>query len=505
MSAESPSPAADQARRWPLLGRSIFAKQLSFYLLFIVLIFGIISFLFFSVARTNLESEVGRKLQYVARISARNTPFARLELIRPGDEQSRMVLRLKEKLGEIQEATGVENIYVFRADGNALLDLVGDTRIGAPFVLANFTDELLQELRSDRSVNTRGYIGADEAIHISAYAPVHDPEGQLFAIVGIDAGAAELVLIEAMRLRLYWIAGIGMAVATLLALFFARSITSPVRQIAQTAEALGRGDYSARAAVNSGDEVGVLAESINRMAERVRQRDAALVEMAAGVAHEIRNPLNSIKLLISLLEEELREQGASVQPSTLKTLDYEIGKLNRFIEEFLTYARPTTSLRDNVSLREIVSSVLEMAALAAAERNVSIEERYQGESLYLNADRLRLEQTLLNIALNAIQACADGGKVTILADGSCADGGVDFVVEDSGPGLDPVALPQLFEPFFTTKSDGTGLGLANARKIVEEHGGQLRAENRAEGGARFVLHLPAERIVKRENRAGRVK
>ncbi len=490
----------NRKRRWLPLGRSIFAKQLSLYLLFIVLIFGVISFLFFSTARDELEAEVGRKLQYIARISARNTPFERLELIRPGDEESRMVLRLKEKLGEIQEATGVENIYVFRPNGTALLDLANRTPIGEPYELRRFSDDFLQALQRDQSVNTHSYTAEDAAIYISAYAPVYDLNDQLFAIVGIDAGADELALIRSMRQRLYWIVGAGLALATALALLFARSITSPIRQIAQTAEALGRGDYAARARVASGDEVGVLADAINRMAEQVRQRDAALKEMAAGVAHEIRNPLNSIKLLISLLEEELQEQGAAVQPSTLKTIDYEIGKLNRFIEEFLTYARPTAPIRDQVSSRDLIASVLEMTMAEASARSVQIKESYKGKIQLLHADRLRLEQTLLNMALNALQASLAGGSVTIIADSTCSDGGIDFVVEDSGTGISREVLPQLFEPFFTTRSDGTGLGLANARKIAEEHQGQLRAENRAEGGARFVLHLPNHLVLGTENR-----
>lgn len=318
---------------------SIFTKQLAFYLLFILLVFGGGGLLFFAIARGHLEDEVGRQLQHIARIGARNAPLERLELIRPGDDQSRMVLRLKEKMGEIQEATGSENIYVFRPDGTSLLDLDPEVSIGNPYQLVHFKEDFLPQLAAGQAVNTRDYETGSGQIFISAYAPVLDLEDQLYAIVGVDSDAGELAVIDRMRLRLLWIAGAGIAGAALLALFFARSITSPIRQIAQTAEQLGQGDYAARASVQTQDEVGVLAAAINRMAEQVRNRDAALKEMAAGVAHEIRNPLNSIKLLVSLLEEELSDQQVTLEHPTLETLDYEIGKLNRFIEEFLTYAQ----------------------------------------------------------------------------------------------------------------------------------------------------------------------
>ena len=202
-----------------------------------------------------------------------------------------------------------------------------------------------------------------------------------------------------------------------------------------------------------------------------------------------------MKLLLSLLDEELREGTAPV--STLRTLEYEIGKLNRFTEEFLTYSRPVTLIRDRVAVSSLVSSVLDMAAAAAQEAKVELTydaAEHDGE-IELFVDRLRLEQTLLNIVLNAVEACDDGGEVTLRAVRLEEDEGLRLIVEDTGSGLEPDVLPQIFDPFFTTRADGTGLGLANARKIIEEHEGSIRAENRPVGGTRMIVHLPAERLV----------
>ncbi len=246
-------------------------------------------------------------------------------------------------------------------------------------------------------------------------------------------------------------------------------------------------------AIRSRDELGVLAESINRMAEDVRERDATLKEMAATVAHEIRNPLNSMKLLLSLLDEELQEGATPV--STLRTLKYEIGKLNRFTEEFLTYSRPVTLIRDQVAVSSLVASVLDMAAAAAREAGVALNyDAGVGEDIEVFVDRLRLEQTLLNIVLNAVEACGDGGEVTLRAVRPQQDG-LRLIIEDTGSGLDPEVLPQIFDPFFTTRADGTGLGLANAHKIIVEHEGSMHAENLPEGGARMTVYLPADRLV----------
>ena len=477
-------------------GRSIFFKQMVLYVLIILLISGVIGLLFFTTARQHLETEIGNKLQVVARISARSTPFEQLELIRDEHDESRMVLRLEKKLGEIQEATGVRNILVFRPTMASLLGLDPAVRIGSVLGLPNFRASFLTDLAAGNSVYTESYRRGEE-IFISAYAPILDLEGRLFAIVGIDAGAGELAIIEQMGTRLYWIALISIAVASLLALLFARSITRPVREIAQTAERLGKGDYEARVTVSSRDEVGVLADSINRMAEDVRERDATLKEMAATVAHEIRNPLNSMKLLVSLLDEELKDGKITLQTSTLETLNYEIGKLNRFTEQFLTFSRPVTLIRDTVAVASLVANVLEMSAAQAAEGGVELVNEAAEDQTELSVDRLRLEQTLLNLVLNGIQACGgEGGRVTV---GVRREGveGLDLVIEDSGEGLSPEALPQIFDPFFTTKTDGSGLGLANARKIIEEHEGFIRAQNITDGGARMTVHLPAGRVLTR--------
>lgn len=493
MQATQPDIAATAVTTQPAgrrFWRSIFFKQLSLYLLLILLISGVIGYFFLATARQHLEAEVGQKLQDIARISARNADLERLELIRVGDDRTRMVLRLKEKLGQIREATGIRNIYIFRTDRTALLDLDESVRIGSPYRLPQLSAADMRQLEAGASVHTPGYEAGPEEIFVSAYAPVLQRDGKLFAVVGVEAGAGELAIIERMSKRLYWIACGSIAAAVGLALVLARSITRPIRHISHTAARLGRGEYEARASVESADEVGVLAIAVNQMAEQVRQRDAALKEMAASVAHEIRNPLNSIKLLIDLLDEELGEQKDGRPSSTIETLHYEIGKLNRFIGEFLTYSRPQATEREAVSACDLVGSVMDMAAAEAVGRQVRVETECEAGLPALQVDRLRLEQTLLNIVLNAIQACQRDGRVDLRVLRRPDGRAIEFIVEDTGAGIPAEALPRLFEPFFTTKAEGTGLGLANARKIVEDHQGYIRAEQRASGGARFVVSLP---------------
>ena len=471
---------------------SLFATQALSYVAVIFVIALVFGILFFSTAKSHLEEEVSKKLRDIAGIAAKNAPFERLDLVKPGDDESRMVLRLKEKIGEIRETTGVENIFVFRPDSTWILDLNDRHAIGSVYSPPQFNHTFLTALESGRSVSTNAYRSQSGRLFISAFAPIKDDQNRLAAIVGVDSGTKEVEVIDAMLIRLYWIAGLGATLAFALALLLARTLAKPIRDMAEAAVKIGGGDYRARASIPVINELKVLAQSINLMAEQVQARDSKLKEISASVAHEIRNPLNSIKLLITLLTEEQNEKGAPLSSKTIETLHYEIGKLNRFLTEFLTYSRPMTLVEDLIDPVDLATSVVEMVGTAAKENGGSIEFITESKPPSVWVDRDRMEQSLLNVLLNAVEACGAGGKVLLKVRSDSVKPGVEFVIEDTGPGIKDEDMHKLFEPFYTTKATGTGLGLSNTEKIVQNHGGTITAENMTNGGARFIIRIPAD-------------
>ncbi|RME06551.1 MAG: sensor histidine kinase [Deltaproteobacteria bacterium] len=468
---------------------SIFFKQLASYLLLLFLLTLLFTLLLFPVGREHLEAEIGRKLQDIARISARNMPPERLALIREGGETTRMVMRLEQKLAEIQEATGVTNIFVFRPDMRALLDLDPAVPIGERYRSLPLSTEELSQLAAGEGVNTHAFENEAGQLVMEAFAPIREGR-RLVAIVGIKGGAGELEIIEEMHERFDRLTFLALLFVSLVAFLLARSITAPLRRIAQMAQAVGKGDYSVRVAVRSRDEIGLLADTIHQMAEQIERREQALRQITAAVAHEIRNPLNSIKLLVSLLEEELEEAGVTDTGETIETLHYEIGKLNRFLTEFLTFARPVSLEKKPIHPRELVSAIEGLLQLEGRARRIEVTSDVAPDLPEVFVDRHRIEQVLLNLAINAVMSSSAGGEVHLGAHPGPDGKGVVFFVEDRGPGIPKEVFPNLFTPFFTTRKEGTGLGLANARKIVQEHGGEIRAENRPGGGARFEFFLP---------------
>jgi signal transduction histidine kinase len=484
--------------RFPRSPWSILLAQSASYLL-VIIIMSVTFGVFFATAKSHLELEVGKRLQDTSNIAARNAPLDRLALIKVGDDETRMVLRLKEKLNEIREATGVKNIFIFRPNQSSLLDLAPGKAIGSVYRLAHFDRKYLAELRQGRSVSTGSYRASSGALYISAYTPIMDENNRLFAVVAVDAGTKEIEVIDQMRANFVFIAGVGVLLAVALSLVLARHLTNPIRDMAATAESIGRGDYGARVEPPSTRELKALAGSINRMAEQVASRDAKLKELSASVAHEIRNPLNSIKLLITLLDEELEGRTNKTQKATIATLHQEISKLTRFLSEFLTYSKPVVLNRDEVSPLDLIRRVVDLSAAEAQERQVRLSLDADEDLPLIRVDRDRLEQSLLNIVLNAVDAANRRGTVRLSVRRSPDDGGLDFVVDDTGPGIEPEMRERVFEPFFTTRDCGTGLGLSNARKIVTGHGGQIRITDAPGGGARFVIHLPQDVVMLEES------
>jgi signal transduction histidine kinase len=222
---------------------------------------------------------------------------------------------------------------------------------------------------------------------------------------------------------------------------------------------------------------------------QVNEKLAAVGTLTAGLSHEIRNPLNAAGLQLLVLERRVQKLDASLRPALvepLRLVQEEIRRLEHILRDFLQFARPMKVDAKPVPLGPIVARVLDLLAGDAERRGVRIERRLH-EATAL-ADAAQVQQVVLNICLNGIEAMADGGilRVRTAVEGSEAV----ITVEDTGPGIPDELLQRLFEPFFTTKPAGSGLGLAIARAIVEQHGGRIDVRRRDTVGTRFEIGLP---------------
>jgi two-component system, NtrC family, sensor histidine kinase HydH len=231
---------------------------------------------------------------------------------------------------------------------------------------------------------------------------------------------------------------------------------------------------------------GILSDRQRKANESLRraERLKTLGEMAAGMAHEVKNPLAAIRSSAQILTE--RVSGKEGQFAQI--IVSEVDRLNRVVNEFLEYARPAPLKREPVRLSVLLDSCLELLAPVTSEAGVTVNRAYPLGEHKVDADTNQLRQVFLNLILNAVQAMHAGGEVTLnIRQG----GGSTWVsVSDSGPGIRSDELRQVFEPFYSTKPGGTGLGLPIAQRIVAEHGGRLVIESKPGAGTIATVTLP---------------
>ncbi|MFO7675047.1 MAG: ATP-binding protein [bacterium] len=235
---------------------------------------------------------------------------------------------------------------------------------------------------------------------------------------------------------------------------------------------------------------GVLADRQRRADRALRrvERLKTLGEMAAGMAHEVRNPLAAIRSSAQMLAEGADTRSAELAGVVVSETD----RVDRVLGDFLSYARPAPLQFARGRLSEVLDSCVQLLEPEASRRRIELTRHYPEErepEVYFDPAQMR--QAMFNLLLNAFQASPDGGRIAIRVE---ADGRrVRASVRDFGPGVPQDKLGRVFEPFFTTRASGTGLGLAIARRIVTEHGGRLRLENAEARGAVATVELPVGR------------
>lgn len=324
-----------------------------------------------------------------------------------------------------------------------------------------------------------------------------------FAPVGKSSNSGLVLLYDAARLRAaqwesVWPILASALAAVLLANLFgyyiARSITRPLRLLAASTAQVASGDLSQRISVGTRDELEQLARDFNSMVESLRssqqellrrEKLATLGTVAAGIAHEIRNPLTSMKMTAEMLSS------GKVSDSDREALDLLLGEIERLrltTGALLEYAGPTAPEPAQVEAAKAVEEVLSLMKRQLSHHKVQIETAFPETAVAARIDPNRLKQIVLNLVLNAVDAMPEGGRLKMQI--SESDDSVRLTATDTGTGIPAEDMDRVFEPFYSTRKAGCGLGLAISKRFVEEAGGSISVSSTAAGTA-FTVSLPA--------------
>ena len=306
---------------------------------------------------------------------------------------------------------------------------------------------------------------------------------------------------------------LGLLAGSVGSIFLARRTARPIQALMRGVAAVGRGEFDHRIEIASQRRAGRLSASFNEMIvqlsrvrdleDRLRRADrlAALGTMAAGIAHDIRNPLTSILIFSQLMS--LHHDDPDVREKFNRVVPRELERVQAVIEDMMELARPATIHRDPVNLNEVFAQVLELFESQIATQQIELTQEYDPDLPFCMADRKRLHRCFGNLVSNAIQAMPTGGDLTVrtgmvptmvfpnsgLSDPQ-PEPALRVTVTDTGQGIPADRLSRIFDPFFTTKEKGMGLGMAITHRIVEDHKGTIDVKSEVGVGTTFTVCLP---------------
>lgn len=310
------------------------------------------------------------------------------------------------------------------------------------------------------------------------------------------------------RIGLISLGFLGLTFGTLGAVFLAKRISSPIETLVEGTVKVAQGDLHHRIPIAPGDEIGELASNFNQMTVQIledrrqieetsrklieAEKLASIGRLATAMAHEIRNPLTAIKLNIQKVGQN--PSLGALEREQVQIAESGIRQVERIVKEILDYARAPKLTKDRLSLDTLMEDALRFAEEQLDEKRVDVIREYDPGLAPMRVDGDKLRQVFLNLLLNSAEAVRSGGRIIVRICRTERDGRrcAEIQIEDNGCGIKEEDVDSIFEPFFTTKSLGTGLGLTNARKVIELHEGRLEVESIVSVGTTVTIVLPYE-------------
>jgi two-component system NtrC family sensor kinase len=306
-------------------------------------------------------------------------------------------------------------------------------------------------------------------------------------------------------------------------------VTSPIKRLSETVVVFANGHFGKTGLTRRKDEIGKLISGFNVMAEKLRkaytelegkvevsnkeleiayqmlkqrqeqlirsEKMAALGQLSAGIAHEIRNPLTSFKIFIQSLEKEIDLD--ENQKEDFRIIMKELDRINENITRFLNFARPEEPLFQQVNINVLVKDTLNLLTSKMKSSGIHLDISLPEDLPPVEGDPKQLDQVFLNLLLNAIEAMPQGGTLTISSaikvNPDSRQEFLQLIIKDTGHGIPDKDRPYLFDPFFTTKAGGTGLGLSIVYSIIQKHNGRIEVESELGKGSSFILSLPIQK------------
>ncbi|MHC4542964.1 MAG: cache domain-containing protein [Planctomycetota bacterium] len=344
---------------------------------------------------------------------------------------------------------------------------------------------------------------------IAAYEPIKNTKGDIIGVLSV--GVLEDKFTDMRKRAVAIFLGItiaGMIVALIVSNFLARGFLQPIKQLVSASGLWAKGDLDYQIKISQKNEIAELAETFNLMASSLKERDdrlkehtqqqimkserlATLGQLAAGVAHEINNPLGTISIYAQMILDELGQDNDSCRKS-LEVVMKQTSRAGKIVKDLLEFARQSEPEMRILNINDVVRKAMTITTHPAELQNINLSTHLAPELPNIRGDSDKLQQVFVNIIVNALQSMPEGGELTVGTRLSENRKFVEVEISDTGCGIPQEHLSKLFDPFFSTKStgEGTGLGLSVTLGIVQRHNGNIDVESKVGEGSTFIIRLP---------------
>jgi len=344
--------------------------------------------------------------------------------------------------------------------------------------------------------------------YITAYEPIKNISGEIIGILYV--GILEDKFVDMKKETMWTFLGItfaGVVVAFIGSTFLAMHILKPIKHLVFASHQLAEGNLTHKVPIESQDEIGELAKTFNFMVDSLKDRDeqlktftqqkimeserlATIGQLAAGVAHELNNPLGGILVYSHLLLEKMDSN--DTRKDQLEKIVTQATRCKNIVKGLLDFSRQTEPKLDFTNMNALLQSTLSLVENQALFQNIHITKKFQPDLPKTALDKAQIQQVFLNIILNAAEAMNGKGELIIATKVTKDDQSMEIEFSDTGCGISEVHLDKLFEPFFTTKEigHGTGLGLAISYGIIQKHNGTIKAKSQVGKGTTFTVKIP---------------
>ncbi|MCX7959299.1 MAG: ATP-binding protein [Deltaproteobacteria bacterium] len=433
--------------------------------------------------KSGFDKEIENRLISVASLISTIPNIEYAADLKEGDEDLVSFDYLVNKLRAARDTASLKTVFVFDRDGRLLVSSEGE-KIGKKIIRLEIDRKETELVFENNKVSSVLFKGEDGFYYKNAYVPLIYSGEKVIAALGVSASVTYFETLNNIRDGILLIVLISLMLITMIIIIVSKGISRPVADMINQAKLIAKGDFETKLNTRTYGELAILVDTFEQMRERIMNRNKRQQMMLSGIAHEIRNPLGGMQLMIDLLLEKFSED--EEVSKLVMQMNNELRYLGNVVNSFLSYSKNINIEKTRVSIASVINETIDVLQSDLDRKSIEIKKDLQDVEIISDNDILK--QVLINILLNSVQAVSDKGLIEI----KCSKEGERAVVtvKDNGTGIKPEDMKLIFRPFFTTKEKGTGLGLALVKKYINQLGGDITVESEYLRGCVVRIYLP---------------